>query len=115
MFEKARIMNRRTFLNGTLTGFARVELPACRFSVEQGISNPGLRPLPNQADHRLPGIMPLFWPDHFVRRGLFDAGQARGIGKHDVLRSGFALKRSLRTGDAGEKSGVVEIRKLFLE
>ena len=88
MFEKARIMKRRTFLNGTLAGVARVEFPACRFSDEQGISIPALCLRPNQVDHQLPGIMPLFLPDQFVAQGVFEAGQVwiqQEIRKHGAL------------------------------
>jgi hypothetical protein len=111
-------MNQRTFLNGMLAGFALTQLPACRFSFEEGISNPGLRPLPNQVDHPLPGIMSLFPPNHFVTRGLFDAGQVlilREIGKHNALLFDFVLKRSLRAGAHGLPAGVFETRRFFLD
>lgn len=118
MFEIARIMNRRTFLNGTLAGFARVELPVRRFSVEQGIFIPALCLRPNQVDHQLPVIMPLFLPDQFVAQGVFEAGQVwmqQEIRKHGALPCCITPTRSLRAANAGVPAGVIEIRKIFLE
>lgn len=72
----------------------------------------------NGSDYPLPGIMPLFSLDHFVRQGLLEAGHVsilREIRKHNALLFDFVLKRSLRAGGAGIPAGVFETRKFFLD
>ncbi len=72
----------------------------------------------NGSDYPLPGIMPLFSLDHFVKQGLLEQRHVsilREIRKHNALLFDFVLKRSLRAGDAGFPAGVFETRKFFLD
>jgi predicted TIM-barrel fold metal-dependent hydrolase len=72
----------------------------------------------NGSDYPLPGIMPLFSLDHFVKQGLLEERHVpilREIRKHNALLFDFVLKRSLRAGDAGFPAGVFETRKFFLD
>jgi predicted TIM-barrel fold metal-dependent hydrolase len=72
----------------------------------------------NGSDYPLPGIMPLFSLDHFVKRGLLEEAHVpilREIRKYNALLFDFVLKRSLRAGNAGFPAGVFETRKFFLD
>lgn len=74
--------------------------------------------LVNGSDYPLPGIVPVFSPTHFARRGLLSAEQAdvlRAIRLHNPLLFDFLLKRMLRRHGQGFANAVFMTCRHFVQ
>ena len=72
--------------------------------------------LVNGSDYPLPGVVPVFAPGYFVRRGLLQPEQAavlRAIRAHNPLLFDFLLKRMLRRDGQGFADAVFMTRRQF--
>jgi mannonate dehydratase len=70
----------------------------------------------NGSDYPLPGVMPLYSPDHLVALGLLEPAAApvlSEIRRYNPLVFDFVLKRSLRLGAAALGASVFETRRFF--
>ena len=70
----------------------------------------------NGSDYPLPGLMPIFSPDHLVSAGFLDASAApvlTEIRRHNALLFDFVLKRLLRLAGKRLPVSVFETRGFF--